>query len=127
MKIEKDDLTHFFDAIHQRYGYNFNGYLKNSLRRRLSLFLLSFRYNSLEECLAHILEDERKFYTFLSYTLVSVTEFFRDPSFFTKFIAEVIPQFHSYPYIKIWHAGCASGEEVYSMAILLKELGLSKK
>jgi chemotaxis protein methyltransferase CheR len=74
-----------------------------------------------------ILNNNSFFLTFLEEITVNVTEFFRDPNFYNYLRNNIIPQLQSYPVIRIWHAGCATGEEAYSMAILLKEADLLSK
>lgn len=126
-EVRKLELDLLVEAIHRRYGYDFRHYSMASFARRLDGFLATSAHKNLSEILSRILYDEAFFYDFLSQILVSVTEFFRDPKFYQEFTKTVIPILSTYPYIKIWHAGCASGEEVYSMAILLKEAGLLHK
>ena len=126
-EIEDIEQRMLLDIIYQRHGYDFREYSKASYTRRIQAFLQKEGYASISHLFPALLYDEDFFQTFLSNTLVSVTEFFRDPRFFHAFIKEVLPILQTYPYIKIWHAGCASGEEVYSMAILLKEYGLTHK
>lgn len=125
--IEGIELESFFEAIRRRYGYDFRFYTKASIKRRVRLFLEQSGYMHLTDCLSRLLRDESFFYLVLSNFLISVTEMFRDPSCFKAFLAKTVPILKTYPFIKIWHAGCASGEEVYSLAILLNELGFSKK
>lgn len=121
------DVDLFLEAIHKKYGYNFKDYSRSSIKRRLSDFVSNSGHSTLADCIAPALKDRNFFYYMLSYILVSVTELFRDPNFFREFSDKVVPMLKTYPYIKIWHAGCASGEEVYSMAILMEELGLSER
>ncbi|NGX58557.1 MAG: Chemotaxis protein methyltransferase [Chlamydiae bacterium] len=126
-EIEKIEVDILLDAICRRYGYDFQNYAKASLKRRLSLLMETAKVNHLSEIIPRILHDEDYFNSFIMEISVTVTEMFRDPSFFHVFIQHIIPILRTYPFIKIWHAGCATGEEVYSMAILLKEAGILDK
>lgn len=126
-EVEQIEFDLFVNAIYRRYGYDFRNYSKASIMRRLKLFLEKSPHNSLSECISPLLRDEAFFGNLLSTCLISVTEMFRDPNFFKMFIHKVVPILKTYPFIKIWHAGCATGEEVYSMAILLTELGFNKR
>ncbi|MFA6916404.1 MAG: CheR family methyltransferase [Parachlamydiales bacterium] len=125
--IEQIEFDLFIKAIYKRHGYDFGNYSKASILRRLKLFLEKSPYSNLSECISPLLRDENFFGNLLSTCLISVTELFRDPSFFKTCIQKIVPILKTYPFIKIWHAGCATGEEVYSMAILLTEMGFSKK
>lgn len=127
LEVTDAELETFFLKIKNRYGYDFSEYYRSSLQRRLTFFLDTTPFQSLHDFLIKLLNDESFFTYFLSHILVSVTEMFRDPTFFQEFIEKIVPVLRTYPFFKIWHAGCASGEEVYSMAILLKELGLLKR
>lgn len=126
-EVEKVEFQLLLDAIYYRYGYDFRSYCKASLLRRLCLFSKRYSVQHLSEFIPRLLRDSAFFHELLKHLLVSVTEWFRDPQFFAKVLQKVFPLLHTYPFIKIWHAGCASGEEIYTMAILLKESGLSKK
>lgn len=126
-EIEDIEVKMVCEAIFRRHGVDLRNYSCASLRRQLLSFLATSSYKSISELLPPILHDEKFFFSILPRLLISVTEMFRDPSFFLEFKNRVIPILKTYPFIKIWHAGCASGEEVYSMAILLKEAGLLNK
>ena len=107
-----------------KYGYDFKNYSKAHIKRRILRRVGLLGLNSVSELQYGILHDEDIFKMLLSDFSINVTEMFRDPSFYKAFRTEVIPVLKTYPFIKISHAGCATGEEVYSMAILLKEEGL---
>lgn len=126
-EIREGELDLFLRKIEQQYGYDFSEYYPSSFQRRLKFFLDRTPSKSLTECLEQLLIDKSYFYYFLSHVLVSVTEMFRDPPFFQAVIEKIIPALRSCSHFKIWHAGCATGEEVYSLAILLKEMGLAKR
>jgi chemotaxis protein methyltransferase CheR len=135
---EPDDLTDFeglkdsenieiallLEAIYLKYGYDFRGYSRVHVKRRVISRLRRSDYKSVSEMQYHILNNKEFFHTMLVDLSLNVTEMFRDPKFFQALRTTVIPFLKTYPFIKIWHAGCATGEEVYSMAIILKEEGL---
>ncbi|MBV1883680.1 MAG: protein-glutamate O-methyltransferase CheR [Pseudomonadales bacterium] len=123
-KIETDVLL---DAIQRRWDYDFHQYARASLNRRIASVLNKEGLEMPYQLIPRILYDEDSFESFLTAMSVSVTELFRDPSFFLTLKEKVVPVFETYPFIKIWHAGCASGEEAYSLAILLHEQGLLEK
>jgi chemotaxis protein methyltransferase CheR len=112
------------ECVLRRYGYDFRQYSFASLRRRLDHARQEARLERLSEMFDPLLNDERFFDTFLKSLSVTVTEMFRDPSYYRVVRESVAPLLRTYPFVKIWHAGCATGEEVYSMAILLHEEGL---
>jgi chemotaxis protein methyltransferase CheR len=123
-KIEIDLLL---QAISRKYGYDFRNYAKASIKRRIMNVLSSSGLKTISEMQHKLLYEKDFFETLLVKLSVNVTEMFRDPSFYKTLRTEIIPQLKSRPFIKIWHAGCATGEEVYSMAILLKEENLYEK
>ena len=123
-KIEIDLLL---QAISRKYGYDFRNYAKASIKRRIMNVLSSSGLKTISEMQHKLLYEKEFFDTLLVKLSVNVTEMFRDPSFYKALREEVIPQLKPRPFIKIWHAGCATGEEVYSMAILLKEENLYEK
>jgi len=122
-EAEKIEIDLLLEAILRRYGYDFRDYSKASIRRRARHFLEMTQLTSISEMTHKALFDETFFQSLVSYFSITVTEMFRDPLFYRAIREEVIPFLKTYPYIKIWHAGCATGEEVYSLAILLKEEG----
>ena len=111
------------DGIRSRYGYDFTHYSRASLKRRLERALAQARLTHFTELLDRLLHDEKCFDEFLKIMSVTVTEMFRDPAFYQAMREQVVPVLKTYPFVKIWHAGCATGEEVYSMALLLHEEG----
>src|SRR5690606_23960007 len=102
----------------------FRSYSKASLRRRVMHRLGMSGLPSIMAMTDRVLRDQAFFVTLLNDLTVNVTEMFRDPEFYRAFREEVVPVLKTFPFIKIWHAGCATGEEIYSMAILLEEEGL---
>jgi chemotaxis protein methyltransferase CheR len=112
------------EGVYQVYGYDFREYAEASLRRRLVQWLSASGFTTLSLAQSQLLRDRALFNTLLRGITVNVSEMFRDPAFFKAIREHVVPYLKTYPFIKIWHAGCASGEEAYSMAILLLEEGL---
>ncbi len=123
---EKIEFDLLLQAIYQKYGYDFRNYARASLKRRVRYRLSQSNFKTISEMRHKLLYDSKFFATLLSDLTINVTEMFRDPSFFKALREIVIPELKKQPFIKIWHAGCSSGEEVYSIAILLKEEGLYK-
>lgn len=121
---EDIELQLLLEAIFQRYGYDFRSYSVASLRRRVDQHLLIARYKHMGELIHAILHSGEAFGALLSFLTINVTEMFRDPDFYQAFREKIVPVLRTHPFIKIWHAGCATGEEIYSMAILLEEEGL---
>jgi chemotaxis protein methyltransferase CheR len=119
--IEKIEISLFLDAIFQCYGYDFRNYAQASIRRRVRRILEKNRYASVSEMIPKLLHDEVFAAAVVQDFSVAVTEMFRDPDFYSSVRKNVIPFLKTYPFIKIWHAGCCTGEEVYSLAILLHE------
>ncbi len=130
MEITNENENIEFDlllqAIYQKYGYDFRNYSRASLKRRIRYRLSQSNIKTISEMQHKLLYDSKFFATLLSDLTINVTEMFRDPSFFKVLREVVIPELKKQPFIKIWHAGCSSGEEVYSTAILMKEEGLYK-
>ena len=120
----EEQLNDFLLDLHGVYGYDFTGYATSSLRRRIGHFMLTHKIASFEELEQRLLSREEDFERFVQEIAVNVTEMFRDPPFF-KCIREVIlKRLATYPHLRIWIAGCSTGEEAYSMAILLHEENL---
>jgi len=118
------EINLLLEGIFQRYGYDFRDYGKAHAKRRIMHRLALSGINSVSELLHRLLYDEAFFHLILQDLSINTTEMFRDPEFFLAVREQVIPVLKTYPFIKIWHAGCSTGEEVYSMSILLKEEGL---
>lgn len=112
------------DAIYQRYGYDFRAYTAESLKRRFHFVMKRSALDSFDQLQEKILGEPGFFLDVLGHLTVTTTELFRDPVFYAALNREVLPRLATYPSIKIWHAGCSSGEEVYSLAILLREANL---
>ena len=122
--VNQIELNLLLEAIFQKYGYDFRDYSKSSIKRRIFMRQGLSKIPSLSDMQHRLLHDRSFFNTLLSDLSVNVTEMFRDPFFYKAIRESVIPILRTYPFFKIWHAGCSTGEEVYSMAILLKEEGL---
>lgn len=112
------------DAIYLRYHYDFRSYAQASLRRRLNAALARFQCKTLSQLQDRVLHEPDVFAGMLDYLTVQVSDMFRDPDYFRALREQVLPHLHTYPLLKIWVAGCSTGEEVYSLAVLLQEAGL---
>lgn len=124
IKIEDIEVLLLVEAIYQRWGYDFRDYAPASLKRRIRRIVELEKLSSISALQEQILRDSAFMQRFLDQLMVSVTSMFRDPGFYLAFRKKVVPLLKDRLSLRIWHAGCASGEEVYSMAILLHEEGL---
>ncbi len=122
--IEAIELPLLLEAMAQRYGYDFRDYAVASLKRRLRRAMAEEGLSTLSAFQDRVLHDPKCMARFLDIVSVDVSALFRDPAFYKVLREKVVPGLRSLPLIRIWHAGCAGGEEVYSMAILLHEEGL---
>jgi chemotaxis protein methyltransferase CheR len=127
LENENIELQLLLEAIYLKYGYDFRSYAKASVRRRVKKRLIQSNFSSISEMQHKILYDQKFFESLLLDLSISVTEMFRDPSFYKILREDIIPDLKTYPSVKIWNAGCSTGEEAYSIAILLKEEGLYKR
>ncbi len=118
------EMRLLIDAIFLKYHYDFRGYSGPSLKRRLTTAMSRFGCATLSQLQDKVLHDPAIFPPLLDYLTVQVSELFRDPSYFRALREKVIPLLRTYPSLKIWVAGCSTGEEVYSLAILLHEENL---
>ena len=123
-KAEAIELDVLLEAIHRRYGYDFRGYSRIHIVRRVKSFLAKSGQDSVAELIPKVLRDEAFFEKMVFELSVTVTQMFRDPSVFKSIRTKVVPILRTYPFLRVWVAGCATGEEAYSIAILLKEEGL---
>jgi chemotaxis protein methyltransferase CheR len=121
---ERIEVNLLLEAIHQRYGYDFRQYSQASITRRLKHHLAKTNFETISDLIPSILHDEGAFTSLFLDLSVTVTEMFRDPWFYLALREKVVPFLRTFPFINVWQAGCATGEEVYSLAILLKEEGL---
>jgi chemotaxis protein methyltransferase CheR len=124
-ETEKIEIELLLQAIYIKYGYDFRNYAKASMGRRIRHRLSRSSLKTISEMQNRVLNDKQFFETLLLDLTINVTEMFRDPSFFKTLREIVIPELKEQSFVKLWHAGCSSGEEVYSMAIVLKEEGLN--
>jgi len=118
------ELKLLLEAIFQRYHCDFRGYAMSSLRRRLRQAMDRFGADSLSVLQGRVLHDAHAMSILLDYLTIQVSEMFRDPTHFLALRRDVLPILATYPSLKIWIAGCSTGEEIYSMAITLEEEGL---
>ena len=125
--VSDEELDAFLNELFQTYGYDFTGYARSSLKRRLNRLLIIDRYPSVAEFLYRVKSEPDYLTHVVEEISVNVTEMFRDPPMFKTLREQILPVLATHPLIRIWHAGCATGEEVYSMAILLEEAALLHK
>lgn len=118
------ELPLLLEAIHRKYSYDFRHYSGSSLKRRLAQAKERFQCRSLSGLQERVLREPGVMRELLSFLTVQASEMFRDPSFYRALREQVVPYLRTYPSLKIWIPGCATGEEVYSLAILLREEGL---
>ena len=124
--ISSIQITELIDLVKKFHGFDFSGYTKASLKRRITRVMQLKKLSFYD--LKHILVNDPHFFQeFLEEITVNVTEMFRDPSFYKALNNQVVPYLLTYQHSKIWCAGCSTGEEAYSLAILMREAGLSQK
>ncbi|MFG1461818.1 CheR family methyltransferase [Xanthobacter sp. DSM 24535] len=123
-ELEAIEVDLFVEAMRRRHGYDFSGYGKASLTRRIRNLVTTFGTGTISRLTDAILHEPARLPQVISGLSVPVSEFFRDAASFGRLRTEVFPALISYPQVNIWQAGCARGEEVYSLAILLTEAGL---
>jgi len=121
------ELQLLLEAIFLRYGYDFRNYSKAHIKRRVLHRLGTSQLQTVTDLQNKVLRDRDFFIEFLNDLSINVTELFRDPEFYKSLRENIIPKLRTYAWFKIWHAGCATGEEVYSLAILLQEEGLLER
>ncbi|MFJ7728657.1 CheR family methyltransferase [Neobacillus sp. NPDC097160] len=125
--IENIEIELLLEAIYRYYGYDFRNYARSFIQRRILQRVQKENLMSISALQEKILRDPIVMNGLFSDFSINVTEMFRDPSFFKSLRTDLIPLLRDYPEIRIWHVGCSTGEEVYSMAILLQEEGLYEK
>ena len=123
-QLERIEIELLLEGIFRQYGFDFRAYAYSSIRRRIWKRITAEHLENVSALQERVLHDPRMMERLLLDLSVNVTAMFRDPGFYAAFREEVIPLLRTYPFIRIWHAGCSTGEEVYSMAILLEEEGL---
>ncbi len=127
MEVFDIELRLLLEAIHLRYQYDFRSYTIASLRRRLGRALLDLNIESLSRLQESVLRDPAVFSRLMQYLTVQVSDMFRDPGYFKALRETVLPVLQTYPSVKVWVAGCSTGEELWSLAILFHEEGLSER
>ena len=121
---ERIEVDLLLEAVYRKYHYDFRGYARASLRRRLWRRAQQERVQTLSGLQERVLHDPGAMDRLLGDLSINVTEMFRDPGFFRAVRETVIPIMRTYPYVRIWNAGCSTGEETFSLAILFAEEGL---
>ena len=125
--IVNEEYHQFLESVRFVYGYDFTEYAEASVIRRVQAFMENNKISNLKDLGKMVLKDEADFERFVQEITVNVTEMFRDPNFYKSLRKNVINRLATYPFIKVWIAGCSTGEEVYSMAILFREEGLLER
>jgi chemotaxis protein methyltransferase CheR len=125
--VEDLEVRLLLDAVYHRYGYDFRQYALNSIKRRIRHHIRDEGLSSVSRLQDRVLHDPAAGQRFVGVLTVPVTAMFRDPGFFAAFREKAVPLLRTYPFLRLWHAGCSTGEEVYSMAILLEEEGLYER
>lgn len=125
--IRSIEVRLFLEALRLRHGYDFTHYAQASILRRLDGLLAATGQRHLSELIPRLLHGPDLLPTVLSHLSVPVTGMFRDPQVFLALREKVVPLLKTWPHVRIWQAGCATGEEVYSLAILLREEGLAER
>lgn len=123
-ELEAVELVGLLDGVYRYYGYDFRDYARSSLRRRIRERVRTEGVRTISGLKEKVLHDRAAMERLLLGLSINVSAMFRDPSFYRAFRGRVVPLLRTYPFIRIWQAGCSTGEEVYSMAILLEEEGL---
>ena len=126
-ELERLEIELLLEGVYRRYGFDFRQYAQASLKRRLYRRLEEERLETLSQLQDRLLHEPSCMERLLLDLSINVTSMFRDPSFYVAFREHVAPVLHTYPFTRIWCAGCSTGEEVYSLAILLEEEGLYER
>lgn len=127
IRLENIELDLFLEAVFRHHGYDFRNYSRASIKRRVLALVNTLRCKNIAELIPRILHEDVLLGDLLAHLSVPVTEMFRDPAVFRALREQVMPMLETYPRLQIWQAGCATGEEVYSLAILLEEEGLLER
>lgn len=125
--LENIEIQLFLEGVFRLYGYDFRDYAASSIRRRILHMMKRENLRTISELQDRVLHNSGFMERFMMEVSINVTSMFRDPPFYVAFREKICPFLSSLPFIRIWHVGCSTGEEVYSMAILLKEEGLYDK
>ena len=121
---EAIEIALLLEGVHQHYGFDFRQYARASLRRRLWRRVYAEGLTTISGLQERVLHDRGAMERLLLDLSINVTSMFRDPGFFASFRQNVVPSLRTYPFLRVWNAGCSTGEETYSLAILLREVGL---
>ena len=122
--LERIEVDLLLEGIFRHYGFDFRSYAYSSIKRRLWKRITSEGLGTISELQDRVLHDPAMMEKLLLDLSINVSAMFRDPTFYKSFREKVVPVLRTYPFVRVWHAGCSTGEEVYSMAILLEEEGL---
>ncbi len=125
--VEAIEIDLLLEAIFRRYGYDFRNYARASMERRIRHGMERLGCQQVSELTRRILYEPAFFQDLIASFSITVTEMFRDPEVYAFLRCQVVPYLATYPFIKVWHAGCATGEEVYSLAIVLAEEGILER
>ncbi len=125
--VKDEEVEYLIKDVYDLYGYDFSLYSRASFKRRVNRICLIDKFTSFAELRYTLINEPDYLKRFIEEVTVNVTEMFRDPYFFKELRENILPQLGTYPLIRIWIAGCSTGEEAYSVAILLKEAGLYHK
>jgi chemotaxis protein methyltransferase CheR len=123
-RLQALEIELLLTGLAERYGYDFRHYARASLTRRIRKVMQNESLPSISSLQSRLLHDANAAMRFVASVTVHTTAMFRDPDVYRVLRSEVIPLLRTYPFVRVWHAGCSSGEEVYSLAILLEEEGL---
>jgi len=126
-EVENLEIELLLEAMYGRYGYDFRSYARASVERRVRLFLSKKGPERIADLISPCLHDPSFFSELAQHFSIAVTEMFRDPQVYACVRKQVAPLLSSYPFVKVWLAGCATGEEAYSLAIVLAEEGVLEK
>lgn len=126
-ELEQIEIELLLEGIYRHYGFDFRSYAYASIRRRIWKRIEAEGLATITDLQNRVLHEPDMMEKLLLDLSINVTAMFRDPTFYRVFREQVVPTLRTYPFIRVWHAGCATGEEVYSMAILLEEEGLYER
>jgi chemotaxis protein methyltransferase CheR len=126
-ELEKIEIQLLLEGIYRQYGFDFRSYAYSSVRRRIWKSIFGERLETVSELQNLVLHSPEAMERLLLNLSVNVTAMFRDPGFYLAFRKKVVPLLRTYPFIRVWLAGCSTGEEVYSMSILFNEEGLADR
>lgn len=124
LSLEDIEVMVLLEAIYHRYHFDFRNYAPASVRRRTEAAMTALHCGTVSRLQELVLRDASAFDILLRHLTVQVTDMFRDPAFFLRFRRDVVPLLRTYPSVRVWVAGCSTGEEVYSYAVIMREEGL---